>query len=114
MVGINKIEKGVAAYIDSEIMPQLPNTGFEKVLAGTAMSLIIRRSGAILDSYKTNKGIQMLGLMDQEGNVDVDVLADELRKNIPPEGMKVEIPIIGGMTFHKDDVNKLYEYIKSA
>lgn len=111
MVSIDKIEKGVAAYLDSELMPQLPNSGFEKVLAGTAMSLVIRRSGKILDSYKDNKAVQMLGIMDAEGNVDVDVLAEELKKNLPKEGMKVEIPIIGAMTFHKEDVDKLHEYI---
>lgn len=111
MVSIDKIQQGVAAYLDAELMPQLPNTGFEKVLAGTAMSLAIRRSGAILDSYKNNKAVQMLGLMDAEGNVDVDVLAEELKKNIPKEGMKVNIPIIGNMTFHKEDVDKLHEYI---
>lgn len=111
MVTIEQIEKGVAAYLDVELMPKLPNSGFEKVLAGTALSLIIRRSGNILDSYKDNKMVQLLGLMDSEGNVDVDILAEELKKNIPTEGMKVEVPIIGSMTFHKEDVSKLYEYI---
>lgn len=111
MVSINKIEQGVAAYLDSELMPKLPNSGFEKVLAGTALSLAIRRSGNILDSYKNNKAVQMLGIMDKDGNVDVDVLAEELKKNIPTEGVKVDVPIIGALTFHKDDVDKLHEYI---
>lgn len=111
MVSIDKIEQGVAAYLDAEVMPQLPSSGFEKVLAGTAMSLIIRRSGAILDGYKNHKAVQMLGLMDAEGNVDVEILAEELKKNIPKDGMKVDVPLIGGMTFHKEDVDKLYEYI---
>lgn len=111
MIAISKIEQGVAAYMDSEVMPQLPTGGFEKVLAGTAVSLVIRRSGKILEGYKDNKAVQMLGLMDTDGNVDVDILAEELKKNIPAEGMKVDIPIIGKMTFHKEDVDKLHEYI---
>lgn len=111
MVTIAKIEQGVAAYLDSEVMPHLPNGGLEKVLAGTAVSLVIRRSGKILEGYKDNKAVQMLGLMDAEGNVDVDILAEELKKNIPAEGMKIDVPIIGKMTFHKDDVDKLHEYI---
>lgn len=111
MVTIAKIEQGVAAYLDAEIMPQLPSSGLEKVLAGTAMSLFIKRSGKIIEGYKENKAVQMLGIMDADGNVDVDVLAEELKKNIPSDGVKVEIPIIGKMTFHKDDVDKLHEYI---
>lgn len=111
MVAIDKVEQGVAAYLDSELMPQLPKSGFEKVLAGTAISLVIRRSRNILEGYKNNKTIQMLKLMDENGNVDVDVLAEELKKNIPQEGVKVEVPLIGALTFRKEDVDKLYEYI---
>lgn len=111
MVSINKIEQGIAAYLDSEIMPQLQNSSLEKVIAGTATSLAIRKSGKILASYKNNKIVQMLEIMDSEGNVDVDILAEELKKNIPTEGLKVEVPLIGTMTFHKSDVDKLHEYI---
>lgn len=111
MVSIDKIEEGVARYLDAELMPQLQNNGVEKVLVGTAASLAIRRSGTIVDGYKDNKIVQMLGIMDGNGNVDVEVLADELKKNMPKEGVKIDIPIVGTMTFHKDDVDKLYEYI---
>lgn len=114
MIPIKQIEKGVAAYLDAEIMPQLPNSSLEKVLAGTAMSLVIRRSGNILESYKDNKAVQMLGLMDSDGNVDVDILSEELKKNISNDGLKVEVPIIGKMTFHKDDVDKLHNYIMGS
>lgn len=111
MVTIDKIERGVAAYLDAEVMPQLPAGGFEKVLAGTAISLFIRKSGKIIEGYKENKAVQMLGIMDTEGNVDVDILAEELKKNISTEGMKIDVPIVGKMTFHKEDVDKLHEYI---
>lgn len=111
MVSIDKIEKGVANYLDGELMPQLQNNGLEKVIVGTVVSLAISRSGAIVAGYKDNKLVQMLGIMDGNGDVDVEVLAAELKKNIPKEGVKVDIPIIGTMTFHKNDVDKLYEYI---
>lgn len=111
MVSIDKIERGVANYLDGELMPQLQSNGFEKVLVGTAASLAIHKIGAIVVSYKDNKLVKMLDVMDDNGNVDVDVLAAELKKNIPKEGVKVDIPVVGTMTFHEDDVDKLYEYI---
>lgn len=111
MVSIDKIEYGVASYLDAELMPQLQNNGIEKVLIGTTVSLIIRKSGAIIAGYKDNKLVKMLGIMDSEGNVDVDILAEELKKNISKEGIKVDIPVVGTMTFHKEDVDKLYDYI---
>lgn len=114
MVSVQKIQKGVAAYLDNELMPQLPANGIEKVLAGTAMSLAIRKSGTIMEQLKDNKSVQMLGIMDAEGNIDLDVLAEELRKNIPIDGVRIDVPIIGGLTFHKEDVGKIQQYIKDA
>lgn len=111
MVTMKQVERGVAAYLDAELMPQFSKTGVEKVIAGTAISLFIRRSGVILEGYKENKIVQMLGIMDEEGNVDVELLSTELKKNIPDEGFKMDIPMIGAMTFHKEDVTKLQEYI---
>lgn len=111
MVSIDKIEQGVAAYLDSELMPQLPTNGVQKVIAGTAISLLIKRSGMILESYKNNQLVKMLGIMDSEGNVDVDILAEELKKNMPKEGVKVDVPVIGTLTFKENDIEKLYEYI---
>lgn len=111
MVSVNKIEQGVANYLDGELMPQLQGNGVEKVLVGTAASLFIRRFGAIIESYKDNKLVQMLGIMDEKGNVDVDTLAEEVKKNIPKDGIKIDVPIVGTLTFHKEDVDKLYDYI---
>lgn len=111
MVSIDKIEQGLANYLDAELMPQFKGNSVEKVLVGTAASLAIRRSGAIIEGYKDNKFVKMLGLMDDKGNVDMDILVDEVKKNIPKDGVKVEIPVIGTLTFHKEDVDKLYDYI---
>lgn len=111
MVSIDKIEKGVANYLDGELMPQLQNNGLEKVIIGTMASLMIRKSGAIIEGYKDNKVVKMLGIMDDNGNIDVDIIAEELKKNITKDGVKVDIPVIGALTFHKDDVDKLYDYI---
>lgn len=111
MVSVDKIEKGIANYLDAELMPQLEKNSLEKVMVGTAASLLIRKTGTIIEGCKDSKLVQMLGIMDAEGNVDVDTLVAELKKNITKEGVKVDIPILGTLTFHKDDVDKLYDYI---
>lgn len=111
MVSIDKIEQGVANYLDAELMPQFQSNGLEKVIVGTVVSLAIHKSGAIIGGYKDNKFVKMLGIMDENGDVDVEVLSQELKKNISKEGVKVDIPIIGTLTFHQEDVDKLYDYI---
>ena len=111
MVSIDKIEKGVANYLDAELMSQFQGNSVEKVLVGTAASLLIRKSGTIVEGYKDNSVVKMLGIMDDNGDVDVDILAEELKKNISKEGFVVDVPILGTLTFHKEDVDKLCDYI---
>ena len=111
MVSVDKIEKGVANYLDGELMPQLQTNGLEKVIVGTVASLAIRKSGTIIAGYQDNKLVQMLGIMDEKGDIDVDTLVEEVKKNMPKEGVKVDVPILGTLTFHKEDVDKLYDYI---
>lgn len=111
MVSINQIEKGVASFLDAELMPNLPQNGIQKVMAGTAMSLMIKRTGNMVKEFSNNSFIKMLGIMDQEGNVDIDTLKNELKNNISDSGVVVDIPMIGTMTFRKSDVDNLYNHI---
>lgn len=111
MVTIGQIEKGVASYLDAELMPNFPNDGIQKVLAGTVIGLAIRKSGSIIQSFSDNQYVKMLGIMDDEGNVDLDLLKDEFKKNISENGFVLDIPMFGTMTFHKADVDKLYKHI---
>lgn len=111
MVGIDKIEKGIASYVDNELMPNLPKNGIEKVIIGTGIGLAIRKSGKILNELKENKVVLALDIVDQNGEVDIDLLAEELKKHIEASGFVVEVPMLGEMRFHKGDIDKLYSYI---
>lgn len=115
MVTIDKIEHGVAAYLDSELMPKIAGNQFEKVVAGTAVSLLIRRGGNMIANATNSSTIKMLGIVDEAGNIDIDAVYEEMKKNMPTEGpVKVELPIIGVLSFNKDDLDKLYEYITNS
>lgn len=111
MVTIDQVEKGIAEYLDKELMPILPETGFQKILIGTGISLIIRKNKDKIAAMQDNSVVKMTGIFDEEGNVDIDVLKEEVSKQMPKEGVKIDVPVIGGLTFHKSDVEKLYGYI---
>lgn len=111
MVTIDQIEKGVGAYLDKEIMPQLDENGFQKVIIGTALGLGIRRAKNQAASYLAHPAVKMLGIADENGNIDLETVSDELKKNIKPEGFTVDVPMLGTLRFRKEDVDSLKNYI---
>lgn len=111
MTSITNIEQGISSYLDNELMTKLPSNGIQKVIAATAIAIAIKRIGNVVSSLKDNDFIKMLDIIDEDNNVDVDILRDELKKQIPEDGVKTDIPMIGVITFHKNDVDRLYDYI---
>lgn len=111
MVSIDQIQKGIASYLDAELMPKLPQTGLERILIGTGASLLVKRNINKLDMLRQNPIIAAMGIFDDEGNVDIETLRDEVKKQMTDEGIKYEAPIIGTLTFHKSDIDTLYNHI---
>lgn len=114
MTPFSHIQKGVAAYLDKELMPLLNDSTWKRVAAGTVISLAIARADQYIPILQENPFIKALGIMDEAGNIDLDTLVPEIKKNVPSEGMKVDIPMLGTMTLHSSDVDKLHNYIKQA
>lgn len=114
MVSIDKIEAGVAKYIDVELAPNIPTdvpNGQLKKLVGVAGAIYAVRHG--LRNLAGNKTLSALGAMDEDGNVDVDGLAEVIKEHIPTKGLKVTVPFLSDMalTFHAADVDTLHKYI---
>lgn len=112
MVKMETIEKAIACYLDDEFMPKLKENSWQKLLTGTAISICIKRFGNITKAVSSNKALLTLGVVDADGNVDVELLCTEMKNNMTSSGVKVEIPIVGNVTFHQDDLDKLYQRIK--
>lgn len=125
MVSKTKVENGIARYLDAELMPHLNKGTLPGFATGVAAAFIIKKMDVILDNLSHNSIVNVLGLIDKEGNVDVEVARDVLREQMPEEGLYVNIsslPLLNiflkneqySMTFHKNDVEKLYGYIMEA
>lgn len=110
-VTIDKIQKGLTAYIDTEISNQL--TGWEKIGFCTASALILRNLPETLEQYRNNKFIQMLGIIDDNGNIDIDSLRDAIAENLKEE--HIDIPIIKRrLKVTQADLDSLYNMIKEV
>lgn len=115
MATISQIEAGACRYIDAEIAPKIPtnipNGQLKKIAAVTGAVYAIRSN---LRQAATNPALTAIGAVDADGNIDVEGLAEMAMAQIPEQGFKVTVPILGDLTFFAKDVEKAVKYIKEA
>ena len=112
MVTIDQAMRGVAQYADNEIIPHLP-TG-KGIGAGIALALIMDGGKAQLLKLRENPAVQMMGIMDADGNIDLDRLYNAARTRVDGKKIPLTIPVIGELRFDVNDVDRIYKYIQEA
>lgn len=117
MVTIDKIQNGIAKYMDMEFLPTIANDELQKFAMGVSVSILIKRFDKILASGIEHPILKLLELANSNGEIDIDILKDTILEKLPESGLKVELSLpklLGGslnLTFMKDDVEKIYSYI---
>lgn len=114
MVSTDKVMRGLVSYLENELVPNLPAKGWQRPVFATAIALASKSVEKLIDTYKTNQLLVAIGVFDNCGMVDVDTVKSEFVKQMDMEGMVIDIPLLGAVTFHKGDVEKLYTYILNA
>lgn len=110
MVSYSQVVNGISKYIDQEIVNKLQ--GWQRWALGAGTGIFLSKSGENFAQLKENSIVKMLGLIDENGMVDVDIIYSELRKQADKGSIVAEIPALGKITLTKDDVEKLYACIK--
>lgn len=111
MVEISRIEKGVARYLDSELVPKLPGGSWKQFGAGAASALVAKRGGRALEKLKGHPAAVAFGLVDEAGCIDVEILREIANEKIPDAGLQIDVPMLGRLTVYQRDIEKLYGYI---
>lgn len=111
MVNKNQIEAGLAAYVDSEFLPQLHMQPLQQTLIGAGACILTKRIGTAIDNLKNNAAMNALGIIDVSGNVDIDILAQEIKAKMPQEGLRIPVPLLGEVVMHTKDIDTLYRMI---
>ena len=109
MVTYNQVVNGVSRFVDSEILNKIQ--GIPKIALGVGSGVMLRRGENLFNTLKQNTLIKMLEIIDENDNIDIDVIYEELKKQMENNSMTFNIPMIGKITLTKDDVDKLYSLI---
>lgn len=114
MISIEKIERGAVRFIDTDLVPSLPQTGIKRIAIATGAAILVKRLGVALMDLKDNAMLRSLKLVDESGAFDLELIKQELINHLPSEGMQVDIPMVASVTFRANDIDRLYHYILEA
>lgn len=102
----NQLEKAVTKYIDSQLVSQYPEKSIIRLAIGVGSALIIKNN-----KQKVINLINVMGLVDEEGKIELDDLKKELMEHFGNESYSYNSKTFGTMSFTKDDVDIILGYI---
>ena len=110
MVSFEQILDGLARYMNKYFYSNLND--WQEIVARLAVGRIIGNPETLKQSLQANGIIRTFVVFDSEGNVDLEPIMRDLRKEIERKGkMTVEIPMFGKISFTGEDVTELYREI---
>ena len=116
MVTLEQIKKGLANFADTEILAKMQMGSLQRVALGAGVGLALSNLEKTI--HLDSPAIAMLGVVNEDGTIDIDKVASELKKNFPDEGMRFEIDFLGfkfgTMVLRKSDIETLRTYIVNA
>lgn len=110
MATIDQIMRAVTRFADNEVLPRLP-TG-KGIGAGILLALVMEGGREKLLALREHPVVQMMGVMDESGNVDVEKLYSVARPKLDGKKLPVSIPIIGELRFDVNDLDRLYSMVQ--
>lgn len=110
MVNMNQIKAGLGDYIEAVMLPRMDSK--RKFVTGMAYILIASKMDQVIPAIAALPAIKMLGVIDQDGNVDIDSLYKAAKAQIERQGeLEISIKMLGDFKFRAADIDELYRYI---
>lgn len=109
-VPFSRVLDGAAEFIEKDIMPSMND--WQEIAARIALGRVFDNRDAI-KNYLINTGyLRTFTLIDEDGNVDIDRLAADLKREIDKKGkIEINLKVFGKMRFDTGDVEKLHRMI---
>ena len=105
-----RVISGINKYINAEIYSTMND--WQEILARIAIGRMLGNTDHLKQSLVSNGFLRTFALMDENGNVDIETLARDLKAQIAAKGkMTISLPLMPALTFKPEDVDTLHRYI---
>lgn len=110
MVEFNRVIDGLARYLNNNVFANMND--WQEIIAKVAVGRIIGNPENLKQSLIQNGFVRTLAVIDGEGNVDLEPLMRDLKREIERKGkLTVDIPMFGKMSFVATDIDDIYREI---
>ena len=114
MVYKSDIIPGLSKFLDTAVLSQYPPTSLKRILAAGGIALYLQQNSNIVDTVINNPLFHGLGVVTDDGMVNIEIIRDILKKEINKAGyMRIKFPMLGNVDFTSGDVDTLYSMIIS-
>ncbi|MCM1023748.1 MAG: hypothetical protein NC395_06780 [Prevotella sp.] len=101
---------GTAKFINKEIYPGMND--WQEILARITVGRIFENREAVKSAIVNNGIIRTFGIVDGNGDVDIERLMSDLKTEIQrKEKLEIKVPLFGKLTFYPSDADELYNMI---
>lgn len=101
---------GIAKFIDKNVYAGMND--WQELIARIFVGRIFDARENLKSAFVNSGFIRTFGIIDENGNVDVESLAKDIKREIQrKEKITVSIPMFGQMSFVPQDVDDLYNMI---
>ena len=109
-VKFEKVIDGINRFIDKEIYSNLNDA--QEIMVRLVIGRLNNNTEGIKSMLMTNGFAKTLCLVDSEGNVEIDQLLQDIRREIERKGsLEFSIPLVGKIKFVATDVDVLKDLI---
>ena len=110
MVEFNRVIDGLARYINNNFYSKLND--WQEILARLAVARVVNNPETLKQSLQANGIVRTFAVMDSEGNVDLEPIMRDLKKEIERKGkLTIELPMFGKISFLPQDIDEIYREI---
>jgi hypothetical protein len=110
---LEKVLHGVARYIDSEVYAGMND--IQELVARLFVGRVVEKADDIKWALVENSIVRAFGIVDAEGDVDIDLLMHDIKREVEKKGkVSISIPMFGKLTFSPSDIDVIHRFVMEA